>query len=274
MIDLIVWSRARPQQLDLLLRSVELYAKDIFNISVIYKIIGDHYDFKGYHKARDKFPHVQWIPETPNPKAFQGHTAFAIEWGKSDYVCFACDDNVVYRPVDKKLLEKYLPKAENTCFSLRLGYNCIVQDCHRGTVQMPLNIVVDNEEIIEWPISYYAPETNYGYPFSLDFHIYRKSLINKILPNIDFRNPSELEGNMTRWRSSIDFMRAFPQSCTVNIPANSAGGVTRAGEQHPASLDDLNEMYLDDWIIDLQDISTTKWMGAHQEHKLELVMEK
>src|SRR6185436_1404072 len=146
------------------------------------------------------------------------------------------------------------------------------QVIHRGTKQQPLNYVIEKDGYLSWPIWAYHPHENYGYPFGLDFHIYRRSLISSLLEQIEYKNTSELESQLTtRFRNKVDELRSFKNSCAVNLPLNCAGGVTRAGEINPVSLENLNEKYLDGYIIDIDDISKQNIKGCHQEIPIKFV---
>ena len=264
-IRLIIWSKDRACQLSLLLKSIDKFAPDIFDIKILYKYSSDFFKI-GYEKLIKDIPNITCTKEIDGQ--FQNWTYSQITTA-SHLVSFATDDSVIYRQLEKKLLEKILPEQECYVTSLRGGYNTIVQDVHQNTTQPPLNVVVDSGDWLEWPIVCYHPHENYGYPFSLDFHIFRRSLMLRLLEDMTFNNSSELEGKLTAFRQEIDYMKSPSQSVAVNIPINTAGGVTVAGKYHPISLEELNQKWLDGFEIDLDHIAAQDIVGAHQEIQLQ-----
>jgi hypothetical protein len=60
-------------------------------------------------------------------------------------------------------------------------------------------------------------------------------------------------------------MRSFKHSIAVNIPVNGMSGVTRHGEAHPYTLEELNNKYLAEQVIDLDFIMQNQIFGCHQE---------
>jgi hypothetical protein len=214
-------------------------------------------------KLVEDYPEVDWIREL---KSIQGHTKFAVNEHNEELVSFATDDCVFFREVNKFQLLKALPEQNNQVFSLRLGYNTIMQNVHTGQTQPPLNIKVEHENHLSWPLAFYHPHDNYGYPFGLDLHVFRKTLIKPILDEIEFRSTNELESQLTtKYRHRVDEMRSFKHSVAVNIPINTVTGVTRAGEFHAVSKEELNQRFLDGWKIDLAEIAKHKIIGCHQE---------
>lgn len=262
MIDLIIFSRYRCAQLSLLLRSINLNAKGIFSPTVIFKPDKEYEN--GYNILIGKYPEVRWV-EQREQDYFSTLTRIEIENSESKYLSIATDDSVIYRHTTPELVEYILPPHENVVGSLRLGHNTIVQDIHRGTIQPPLNVVVEHGCWMEWPIICYNPQENYGYPSSLDFHIFRTSLIRRLIEDMPFRNSSELEGKLTAFRGEIDYMRSFTESVVVNCPVNSAGGITQNGQIFPSSLEFLNNQWLSGKEIDLDSFSKEKIIGCHQE---------
>jgi hypothetical protein len=262
-ISLICWSKDRPSQLFTLLESISRYAPDIFNINIIYRVSNPFFE-EGYDKLWKISPikplHMKYEED------FEKDTKEQVDIYSGKFVSFATDDCVFYKKVDRRVLLNTLPQFDNCVWSLRLGYNTVLQNIHTGQMQPPLNVHVEHENHLSWPLNYYHPHDNYGYPFGLDLHIFRRSLILPILEEIEFRSTNELESRLTTgYRDRIDEMRSFKHSVAVNIPVNTVSGITRAGEQHGISKEELNQRFLEGWKIDLEKISQEKIAGCHQE---------
>jgi hypothetical protein len=262
MINLIIWSKDRAAQLFLLLESLARFAPNIFGVNIIYKASTAEFA-KGYEELWDK---RSLLPLMLVEKDFYKDTYREVAIGLQDFVSFATDDCVLYRPIHFTILKDALPEHNNQVFSLRLGYNTVVQNIHTGQMQPPLNVHIEHENYLSWNPAFYNPHDNYGYPFGLDLHVFRKSLILPILDEIEFHSTNELESKLTtNYRHMVDEIRSFKQSVAVNIPINTTNGVTRAGEQHGISKEELNQRFLDGWKIDLEKISKEDVKSCHKE---------
>jgi hypothetical protein len=273
MVDLIIWSKDRPCQLHAFLKSVQLYANEVFSsINVIYNYSNDAYK-EGYKLLQEEMMYDEFITvDGPsyhfyweNLVGMKATTLSVLEYCKSEWVCFSTDDELMVKLVDKTKLAKALPKQENHIFSLRLGYNTIDQDIHLGTKQAPLNIHTNKDGILTWPIAFYRPDFNYGYFGSLDMNIYRRSLINRII-NFDWKNTNQLEGGWSTLRHECDYISSFEESVAVNIPANNMSMYTKAGQYFPFTTEELNEKFLAGKRIDIEKtLKGVEITGSHQE---------
>lgn len=263
-VNLLIWSKDRACQLDLLLRSMEKHARGLFRPTVIYTYSSGFYK-AGYSKLQKEDYDITWIYENN----LQHQTRDYINSAEG-HICFSTDDQVFHSKVCKCLLD-HLPKADNEVFSLRLGLNTLVQDCHAGTYQKPLyNFVQENDKIISWNSNEYHPFDNYGYPLALDTHIFTAHKVQELISYFDFKSTNELESKMQQYTQTINRISSFKNSVSVNIPMNNMSSVTRSGEKHPFDLQFLNAQYLEGKQIDLEDIEQVKWLGCHSEHNLRL----
>lgn len=272
MINLIIWSKDRACQLHLLLESLTYHAPCLFNINIIYKASNEAYK-AGYDKVKKKFKYhifldrkVNWIEETDgicNP------TRQLINDQLENHTCFSTDDMVFYKKVEG-LVEFALPKYYTEVFSFRLGENTIVQDCHTGELQPPLNNCYRSQNFVFWNCNKYHPFSNYGYPLALDTHVFKKEFAKYLVNAVEWKTSNELE---SKWqspeiRSNAIYMSSFFQSVAVNIPMNNHSKITRFGEQFYYSTEKLNELYLNGECIDLYSIHNTNIIGCHQEIEL------
>lgn len=266
MIHLIVWSKDRAAQLHLLLESIERNIPDTFITSVIYTASTPEHK-KGYDILQSEFDEnrVGLIFEND----LHDHTMSLVSDPAFDYISFCTDDTVFYRnhgPFDESLLDDSI-----ATFSLRYGLNTVMQDFHTGRYQPPLNLYEDEGDTIRWVFSHYHPLNNYGFPLALDAHIYNREMMYNLMKYLPFTNTNQLESNLFPKRFEIpQNIRSFKQSLAVNIPTNSISGVTRAGEIHSYTTEELNVPYLDGRRIDLDKIMLHSIEGCHQELPLEL----
>lgn len=264
MIQLVVWSKDRACQLELLLRSIKKHASGLFDINVIYTHSSGFYK-AGYTKLQSMDYDVKWILEF----SLAQETRKLINDAK-DHISFSTDDQVFFKTVDQDALLKHLPQANNEIFSFRLGHNTLVQDCHAGTFQRPLYNYVEEDGIVSWNTNEYHPFDNYGYPLALDTHIFRAEKMQELISCFEFKNTNQLESKMQDYTRTINRMSSFTHSVSVNIPCNNMSTITRSGEKYAFDVNFLNEQFLDNKRLMLDDIEKNRWVGCHQEFDLQL----
>ena len=291
MISTIVFSKNRACQLDFLLASLIQNDNELFDISVLYEHSNESFE-AGYSKLMGKYPFLNWVQETD----FQKDTTDLIKKG-GDLVCFFVDDNILYRKieVDEDIITKLFDNRDIFCLSLRLGANTIIQNEY--TMQecvIPLRGEFVNETFLVWNWLAQcehcrAPITgNYAYPFSVDGHIFKKSLVEKLLSESDkmdergvlivheavvFDTPNALEGRIWDKGGEINAMpkkmSSVQESMVVNIPLNLVGSSENmSGQKFGASLEELNQKYLEGSDPDLDNMDFSNIQGCHQEIQL------
>ena len=282
MISTIVFSKDRACQLDFLLTSLIQKGNKLFDINVLYEHSNESFK-AGYSKLMEKYPSLNWVEETD----FQKDTTDLIRKG-GDLVCFFVDDNILYRKieVDKDVITKLFDNRDVFCLSLRLGANTIIQNEY--TMQecvIPLRGEFVNETFLVWDWFTQcehcrAPLTgNYAYPFSVDGHIFEKSLVEKLIGNeddfvkIEFDTPNAFEGRI--WDKGWEIndtpkkMSSFQESMVVNIPLNLVGSSENmSGQKFGVSLEELNKKYLEGNEPDLDNMDFSNVQGCHQEIQL------
>ena len=177
MINLLVWSKDRACQLDCLLRSLP---KDFFgHVTLIYKTSDDKFD-AGYNLVKKNHPNVIFWKEGEKSLADLTTLFLNNEADQGSKIALSTDDTVIFKepPMTAEEVEKTFT-LETVTFSLRYGFNTIVQDCHQGTYQPSLNVYQDNGKYISWNADHYHPFNNYGYQFGLDLHVYDGRLFAK-----------------------------------------------------------------------------------------------
>lgn len=107
-MNLIIFSKDRPLQLDCLIRSIKENCNHFNRITVQYSTKFE----ESYNILKGRYNDVEFIKETTFKQTF-------IEIPKDERVCIMVDDDVVYLKVDKEAL-KYAV-AHSDIFSLRLG---------------------------------------------------------------------------------------------------------------------------------------------------------
>lgn len=256
MNHLIIWSKDRAAQLDMLLNSVASQRIKIFDrISVIFKASSPEF-LRGYLLLDYPGLNVRFYNEQYCD--FERLTKTVVNNPKYDSIYFCTDDTVLYAETPN-----YLPSVKyGECISLRLGLNTIMQNCHTGEIQLPLNQYVEDGNWIRWnPHSYYAV-SNYGYCFGLDMCGYNATHIRNIFKQISFKTTNQLESALFKFRDSITTINAFSKSVAVNIPYNNISGVTACMQGTPSLLQ-LNTEFLNGKRLKWD--TNSRVIGCHQE---------
>ena len=265
MNNLIIFSKNRACQLNLLLNSIDKNANNFFNnITVLYK--SDSEFISGYEQLKQQHNNICFRPE----KNFSNDLLSLID---TYYVTttLLVDDAVIYNNISqyKSLIETSI-NEEVICFSLRLGMNCNYS--HPANLTYNLGEYKDIGDIIEFD---YTKQTgDFNYPLSTDGHIFETKLLLGLLNEITFHNPNTLEANLQIFKNSDKLPKkvlCFKESKLVSIPVNLVNDTfnNRNGLEFYMSEKELNEKYLNGDIIDLDSLNFTGINGPHKEIKYE-----
>jgi len=252
-ILLLIFSRNRGAQLDLLLRSIEFYSKDVFEPVILYRY--DKIFEGGLDKVRSKFPHYKWVEENN----FRQQTLSHLEAPNRTVSCMT-DDTVFRRhfaATDKEVAE-LLDEANIFSLLLRCGLNTIRQCHYTNEMQQPLDIQqvyqTEHLQMASYDFRQHRWETDWGRPVSLDGSISLVCQLRNILEEVPWTNPRELD-NVNSYRDKIKGMTGLcEESFVVTQSVNQSFSGPRADNwghfvQH--SLEDLEQKYLDGYVIEM-----------------------
>ena len=204
-LNVVIFTKDRPAQLNLLLESMKLcdFGKN-YNILIIQKTTTRNTWF-GYTMIR--YPaNVNRIEEGSG--GIKDILINNAAWEKP-YTMFIVDDNVFIREVDTFPLCYYLSVNPSVlAYSLRLSpsYNY----CYAyNSVHKKINGRV-------WP--WKGAPGDFGYPMSLDCNIYRTEQILERIKGCEFRTPNELEGALAGNPISLDYMVCNKNAAVIGIP--------------------------------------------------------
>lgn len=262
--QLIIFSKNRACQLNLLLDSLKSNSPLLFDkIHILYK---DEGDYKlGYEKLKKIYPSINFHSETNFRKDL-----FKLIDDEIEATTFMVDDAVLFNKVMARKVDiiKYVVE-DNLIFSLRLGENSVYS--HPANLHYKLlEYEVDGEYMT---FDYTKQEAgDFKYPISTDGHIFNTRLIKELLIEIDFNNPNTLEAYLQRFVDTDlipKMVKCFRESKLVSIPANLVNTTfqNRHGLEYYISEKELNDKYLKNEKIDLEQLDFTKINGPHKEIK-------
>lgn len=261
MINAIIFSKDRACQLDLLLYSIFKNAPDVFNLNVLYHVTEEEYA-KGYEEVKSRFPTVKFVLQNN----FKEDTLNLMS--KSyEYTTFFTDDDIIYRPIGsvEEVTDMIKNDEDVLCFSLRLGENtkfCYTMNCEN----ILKNQEVINDKFIKWNWSVHY--VDFGYPLSVDGHVFRTGDITKLVRNTPFHSPNTLEGNLQSFDNfPREKMAAYKTSVLVNTPNNIVNTThpNLNGQKYAMSVKALNDKFLAGECLDLESLDFSDIKGCHQE---------
>lgn len=275
-IKLLIFSKDRAAQLDLLLRSIQLNAPNLFEIDVLYDFSSHEY-YKGYDllekyscKHELLYPDFELTPEDDFARDVKIHLDVPHK-----YFAFATDDSILYRNLDNLLggnayneIDSFFQNNYNVlCYSLRLGEN-VTHENYYGGPRFPNCYMYSNGISRAWNWKVMAPSTM-GYPLSVDMHVFATQTLREIVTRATFDTPNSLEGNMSSFAHTLPqvYMGSPKLSAIVTNSINVTQSVWKnyAGGIYPVSLEELNQKYLDGWVVDLAQLDYSKIFAAHAE---------
>ena len=260
MVTTIILSKDRPAQLDLLLRSIERNGAGWFDWEALWNgERGDEdYDFTLWHP--DRFCR----DDTANGDFEWFVRAMLAEAG--EFVCFLCDDDILYRPAP---VFSGIRSEETLCWSLRLGLNTVRQYPSDLPQAWPWRSP-DGPFVWDWRTA----DLDFGYPGSVDGHIFRTADVRRMLAGRSFPNPTSLECALVEGCNEIaeerPLMACYPHSVLVGNPINrvSAQSNVRYGTRYPVTAAECQERFGRGERIDLDALDFSEVNGAHSEIQL------
>ena len=253
---MIIWTRDRAMQCDLLLRSAEKFFKSIGKIFVLYHATNMDYD-QGYTRLMytHKDKNYIFMPEAN----FKNDLMDILNLSETEYILGNSDDNIF---IDKCDLKKYKMPFNTVAFSLRLGKG--FNFCLPAKLKMDEpKYYEDNGKIIKWEWITGDDRVCYYYPHPVDSNIYRREWWIDFIKNANFKNPCSLEVFMNDNRQyEKPFMQAFIKPKLISISANETG--QGANNIHGGQgLKELNDRWLSGEIIDEKDFYGMQTRQCH-----------
>jgi len=270
MAHAIILSKDRAAQLHLCLEALTKNGFHIFDtISVVYHASNPEFRW-GYKLISEVgFKNVRLIEQ----EVYYDDILELINGGHG-LTSFFTDDDILFRAIPAPLTKIQDIFDDNEvvgAFSLRLGLNTIIQDPYIGLEAVPPTsgfYYIPNSTMITWRWQDCPSYGNFGYPLSVDGHIFRTNELKKILLECRFNDPNQQEVAMQHHMKMLPpLMAAFDHNVLVNTPLNRVQGtcLNRAGETHGQKPEEMNQRYLNGEKLDLDSIDFNNIRGCHQE---------
>jgi len=141
--------------------------------------------------------------------------------------------------------------------SLRLHPNLTY--CYPAKVRM-VAPNFDSNLLFKWQ----GQTGDYGYPMSLDGHFFRTKEILALSKVLSFNGPNSYEGLLAGYPLNRLKMICFEESVIMNNPINKVQNFNN-NIFGTVSAEYINERFLNDEIIDMEDFKSMKNYSCHQE---------
>ena len=224
LITSIIFSKNRPLQLDLTIKSIKQNFPDCSKIIVLHNndtefteahsiLCSEHKDIESWQQSGSIFSDVFAASITT----------------ENDLICFFTDDNICYKLFECENYD-FLQDEYASCLSLRMGMN-ITERCHNGVTGQDKcqKMFYTDNDMIAWPKTWHGYGSYWSYDLSVDGHIFRKADVVSMMDELCFlqsrynwnNTPNVLESEIQRfWPIRGNYIIAPKHSVVVNSPNN------------------------------------------------------
>ena len=229
-----------------------------YKIILLYTASSAYYQY-GYNKIKKTYNHVSFI----NENDFKSDVIAHIDL-KNQYTVFFVDDIVWKEPFttdcdELNIMEK---DPDILCLSLRLDPNLTYCYAYNTKMKAP-----NFDDKLRW--FWDGKEGDFGYPMSLDGHIFRTEDILPLLSSLSYYNPNSLEGILSEHPINRSKMICMKKAPIFNLPINrvQTHNTNRHGN---ISAEYLNKMFLTGYRISLSPLLGFNNDACHQEVDIKL----
>lgn len=259
----------RACQLDCLLASLEANYLDYDpqKISVIFKQTDSLFK-AGYERCQNLHKGVNFIQEI----SFKNDVIKAIDTN-NQYTTFFVDDIVItnkFSLLNSDYEEfEYVKETDQDllCHSLRLSpkiIHCYATGQKDTFVKQPTL----KGKLLKW--NWKGQQGDWGYPMSVDGHIFKTQFIKKICEKLNYKNPNTFEAAMTEV-ANFGLVPFSIMSCSnsssklLNIPANIVQDSYKNKHANIATVETLNNEFLNGKRLSFQHLLDCKNISVHVE---------
>ena len=258
----IIYSKNRAMQLDCAIRTALEQVEDLEMIYVIYTYDNEGYR-QGYERLKSKvYPKVTLIEES----TFKSTLSKVSKELPQPYIFFMADDDYwVKKTIMQPLIDLFLSNNKFMHFTVRMSDKIT----KRGVVltDMPLPKFIRQDDFLIWDWTESKPMDDWGYPVCTTMGGFTKKHILPWVTDLEYKNSGDLEGqwNQRMRNPDMPLMCSFNDCKIVNLPLNRVvvGAENPHGDMHTG---DLNRMYLDNKIIELESIYEAKVENAYMNY--------
>ena len=264
LVNCIIFSKNRACQLQALLRSFEDQVRDSVHTKILYEASSELHN-EAYDEVQSDFTasNIEWIPQ----RDFRKDLLRILQGIEAKWLFFLVDDMVFIRPVDFSVFENVSPKS--TVASLRLAPHIRFSYTMNTSMQVPqFETYSHDNNLLQWPWEH--GESDWGYPLSVDGHLFAPEEIRSIAEKSNFRAPNSFESALQLAKPVFlkRYGLCYPESRVVNLPLN------KVQQENSNLCGDISEKsLLNKWKqgcqIDVKSLYGTVNESVHQELRVQ-----
>lgn len=266
-VTIIVFSKDRAIQLHALLASFYELVNGDAEVKILYTAsTKEHRD--AYNKLKRIFSKT--AVSFKLEESFRADLCDVLNNITTTKTMFLVDDLLFKEPLDLGEFIKY-----NTSYfvpSLRMGNHLTYSYTTRRKQPLPVFVNSSNTPTNKLVWKWEDGELDWGYPLSVDGHLFDTLEIKTIINNLEFKAPNSLEESMQRYNPIFKtrYGLAFKQSVIINVPNNK---VQQENNNHAGSLSTnfLLQKWQEGYQIDYKKLRHIRNISAHQEIDIEFI---
>ena len=213
-LHVVIFSKDRACQLDLLIRSKRRFLRVAHKTTIIYNTSGAAFN-SGYAMLQ-QLPmnrDIIWRRQQ-RPQDFKDHLLEGIKRSPAELTMFLVDDDIFYRSFYPSHLRhlNWQTNAAVETLSLRLSRDT----CYSYLADQNFDCPITEDCLFDWA----GQPHDFGYPISLDGNIYRTLEITARINRTRCKNPNELEAGLNGTGYIRPKLAVFGASFVYGIPAN------------------------------------------------------
>lgn len=271
-VDVIIYTKDRPAQLDLLLRSIKDKFKNVGGIGILWDYSTESFK-EGYNKVIDKeydLP-IFYIKQTN----FEEDTETMISEMSSPYFLGLCDDDVFIKEMDCSKIVNKLYEENVSSISIKHGLDIICSYPDDRT-ELPYPNFIEKESFLKWEWRKYPIYSTWGYPTCINSYIYLKDYFLDLISNFHFNFPPNLEGGLNTNKEKFKkYIVSFKELKLMNLPINRIQTYSLCNpfsKKYSYPIEELNKKFLEGYVISTENIYNMKVNKSNDE--VEFIYEK
>jgi len=238
MLNIFIFSKDRPCQLDALLRSINDHIKITYEATILYTYSNEMYK-KGYDQLIEIYKNsIHFIKETN----FKRDSLTIIQKDHPLMIGLS-DDTLITEDLIYDDNIKYFIENESI-LGLKLIFGLNITERFGEGIKIPQPNFIDKDHNV-WDWSKIRARGFWGYPMSLATQIYRRKDLINYLPTLNYNSPNFMESEMNKHAlSSKPLAMCYPKSKMVLIQINRVQQTHINNRHGTIGLEYLNTQWL------------------------------
>lgn len=233
MINIIIFSKNRAAQLDLLLNSIKMFFVDWnkYTFNILYTFDNEEYK-KGYDIVKNIHSEFNYVREID----FKQDVLSLMK--DNPYTIYGVDDDVFIDKFSMDCQEINIFNNDEKIYCVSLRMHPKMNYCYT------MNIFTNPPIFIEKNIwNWYGHQGDWEYPHAIDLSLFRTKDIINMVKDLNYNNPNSFEGVCNCHRLNKPLMMCFDKAKIVNIPLNRVNGIC------PNRCENISAEYLNNQLL-------------------------